>query len=126
MTIHPQHDRILIKRDDSDEMSPGGIIYVDQTRQEKPLRGKIVAIGPGRKLVAPLMPKGYVLDPIDFTVGQHVLFTKYAGESYKFGGEELFFVKAEDVIGVIDDDDEMDSYINGQLQAAGYSEGENQ
>lgn len=118
MTIHPQHDRILIKRDDTEPMTRGGIILPDQTK-EKPLRGIIVAIGPGKKLPSPLVPKGYVLEPISFEIGQHVLFLKYAGDSYKFDGEELFFVKADDIIGIIDDDESTDGFTNAGLTNAG-------
>lgn len=123
MTIHPQHDRILIRRDEAEGVSKGGIILPDGSK-EKPLRGVILSIGPGKKLLAPLVPKGYILEPIDFEIGQHVLFLKYSGDSYKFDGEELFFVKADDIIAVIDPDDEMDDYVDGQLQEVGYIDGE--
>jgi len=120
LTIHPQHDRLLIRRDEAEGVTRGGIILPDQ-QKEKPLRGVIVAIGPGKKLLAPLVPKGYVLEPIDFQLGQHVLFLKYAGDSYKFDGEELFFVKADDIIAVIDDTDSMDAYLDKTLEYAGES-----
>ena len=100
MKIYPVHDRILVRRDEADGISRGGIILPDQSK-EKPLRGVIEAIGPGKMIPAPLSPQGFVLQPIPFKVGEHILFAKYAGDSYKTDGEEWFLVRAEDVVAVL-------------------------
>ena len=103
MTIHPQHDRLLIKRDEAERITKGGIVLPDGSTQEKPLRGRIMAVGPGKRLASPLNPKGWVFDVMPFSVGDYVLFPKYSGDSFKLDGEEFFFVKADDIIAIIDD-----------------------
>lgn len=115
MTIHPQHDRILVKRDDAEGITRGGIILPDQT-QEKPQRGVIVAVGPGKRIACAVHPRGYVQPPIEFNVGQRVIFTKYAGEGIKVGGEEVFLVKEEDVVAVIQLDEERQLAPGQRLQ----------
>ena len=104
MQIHPQHDRILIRRDEPEQMSKGGILYADQSK-DKPQRGIIIEVGPGKRLSCAVNPRGFVVTPIEFQAGQRVLFTKYAGEGVKIEGEEFFLVKEEDVIGVIEEED---------------------
>ncbi len=101
MTIYPQHDRLLVERDGAEKITRGGIILPDGSTKEKPLRGIVRAAGPGRTIPSPLSPTGIVTLPIGINVGDHVIFQKYAGDSYIFGGKELFLVKAEDVVAVV-------------------------
>lgn len=95
MKIRPLYDRLVVKREEEDETSEGGIILPD-TAKEKPSRGKIVAIGEGK-----LMDNGDVRKS-PLKVGDAVLFGKYAGTEVAIGGEELIVMREEDVMGVIE------------------------
>ena len=95
MKIRPLHDRIVVKRVDEDRKSPGGIVIPD-TAAEKPIRGKVVAVGKGK-----LLENGEVR-PVDVKVGDHVLFGKYTGTEVKVDGEELLVMREDDVMGVFE------------------------
>jgi chaperonin GroES len=95
MKIRPLHDRIVVKRLDEERKSPGGIVIPD-TAAEKPIRGKVIAVGNGK-----------VLDngdtrPVDLKVGDQVLFGKYSGTEIKVDGEELLVMREDDVMGVFE------------------------
>jgi chaperonin GroES len=95
MKIRPLHDRVIIKRLDEDRTSPGGIIIPD-TAAEKPVQGKVVAVGKGK-----ILEDGQVR-PLDVKVGDKILFGKYSGTEVKVDGEELVVMREEDVMAVIE------------------------
>ena len=95
MKIRPLHDRVIVKRLEEDRTSPGGIIIPD-TAAEKPVQGKIVAVGKGK-----ILEDGNVR-PLDVTVGDKILFGKYSGTEVKLDGDELVVMREEDVMAVIE------------------------
>ena len=95
MKIRPLHDRVIVKRLDEDRTSPGGIVIPD-TAAEKPVQGKIVAVGKGK-----ILEDGQIR-PLDVKVGDKILFGKYSGTEVKIDGEELLVMREEDVMAVIE------------------------
>ena len=95
MKIRPLHDRVIVKREDEERKSPGGIVIPD-TAAEKPIRGKIMAVGKGK-----ILENGSVR-PLDLKVGDKILFGKYGGTEVKVDGEELLVMREEDVMAVIE------------------------
>ena len=95
MKIRPLHDRVIVKRLDEDRTSPGGIVIPD-TAAEKPVQGKIVAVGKGK-----ILEDGNVR-PLDVKVGDKILFGKYGGTEVKVEGEDLLVMREEDVMAVIE------------------------
>jgi chaperonin GroES len=95
MKIRPLHDRVIVKRLDEDRTSPGGIVIPD-TAAEKPVQGKIVAVGKGK-----ILEDGNVR-PLDVKVGDKILFGKYSGTEVKIDGDELLVMREEDVMAVIE------------------------
>ncbi len=95
MKIRPLHDRVMVKREDEERKSPGGIVIPD-TAAEKPVRGKIVAVGKGK-----ILENGNVR-PLDLKVGDKILFGKYSGTEIKVDGDELLVMREEDVVAVIE------------------------
>ena len=95
MKIRPLHDRVIVKRLDEDRTSPGGIVIPD-TAAEKPVQGKIMAVGKGK-----ILEDGNVR-PLDVKVGDKILFGKYSGTEVKLDGEELVVMREEDVMAVIE------------------------
>jgi chaperonin GroES len=95
MAIRPLHDRILVKRVKEEEKTKGGIIIPD-TAKEKPVEGKVVAVGNGK-----VLENGEVRK-LDVKAGDRVLFGKYSGTEVKIEGEEHLILREEDVLGVIE------------------------
>ena len=95
MKIRPLHDRVIVKREDEERKSPGGIVIPD-TAAEKPIRGKIIAVGKGK-----ILEDGKVR-PLDVKVGDKILFGKYGGTEVKVDGDELLVMREEDVMAVIE------------------------
>jgi chaperonin GroES len=95
MKIRPLHDRVMVKREDEERKSPGGIVIPD-TAAEKPIRGKIIAVGKGK-----ILENGNVR-PLDLKVGDKILFGKYSGTEIKVDGDELLVMREEDVVAVIE------------------------
>ncbi len=95
MKMRPLHDRVIVKRLEEERTSPGGIVIPD-TAAEKPIQGKIVAIGKGK-----ILEDGSVR-PLDVKVGDKVLFGKYGGTEVKIDGEELLVMREEDIMAVIE------------------------
>ena len=94
MKFRPLHDRVLVKALESEEKTKGGIIIPD-TAKEKPMQGKVVAVGPGaRDETGKLVPMGV-------KVGDKVLYGKWSGTEVKIDGEELLIVKEADILGVV-------------------------
>ena len=95
MKIRPLHDRVIVKRVEEDRTSPGGIVIPD-TAAEKPVQGKIVAVGKGK-----ILEDGNVR-PLDVKVGDKILFGKYSGTEVRLEGEELVVMREENVMAVIE------------------------
>ena len=91
MKFRPLHDRVLIEVLDSSEKTAGGIIIPD-TAQEKPQEGKVVAVGPGK-----IADDGKRI-PTEVSVGDVVVYSKYAGTEYKVGTIEYLVVRDEDIL----------------------------
>jgi chaperonin GroES len=98
MAFRPLHDRVLIRRVESEEKTAGGIIIPD-TAKEKPMEGEVVAAGPGAR------GEDGKLQPMELKAGDRVLFGKWSGTEVKLEGEELIIMKESDVMGVIERDD---------------------
>ena len=96
MDIRPLHDLVVLKRDERQRHSPGGILIPD-TAGEKPTEGRVMAVGEGK-----ILENGKVR-PMDLRVGDRVLFGKYSGTEVKVAGEELIVAREEDIMAVIDE-----------------------
>jgi chaperonin GroES len=94
MAFRPLHDRVLIRRVESEEKTAGGIIIPD-TAKEKPMEGEVVSAGPGAR------GEDGKLQPMDVRAGDRVLFGKWSGTEVKLDGEELIIMKESDIMGVI-------------------------
>ena len=91
----PLHDRILVRRLEEGETIRGGIIIPD-TAKEKPMEGKVIAVGKGK-----LLEDGKV-HALDVKAGDSVLFGKYSGTEVKIDGEEHLIMREDDILGVIE------------------------
>ncbi|NLY41402.1 MAG: co-chaperone GroES [Desulfovibrionales bacterium] len=95
MNLKPLHDRILVKRLEEEQVTKGGIIIPDSAK-EKPIKGEVVAAGPGKvaddgkKIAMSVAP------------GDKVIFNKYAGTEIKIDGEELLIMREDDILAVIE------------------------
>jgi chaperonin GroES len=96
MKVRPLHDRILVKRLEEEEKSHGGIIIPD-TAKEKPIEGKVIAVGKGKVL------ENGKAQRLDVKKGDRILFSKYAGTEVKIDEEGHLIMREEDVLGVIHD-----------------------
>jgi chaperonin GroES len=94
MRFRPLHDRVLVKRIEAEEKSPGGILIPD-TAKEKPQQGEVIAVGPGGR------DQSGKLTPIDVKVGNRVLFGKWSGTEIKLDGVEYLIMKETDILGVL-------------------------
>ena len=94
MAFRPLHDRVVVRRVDSEEKSAGGIIIPD-TAKEKPSEGVIVSVGPGAR-----DEQGKVV-ALDVKEGDRVLFGKWSGTEVKLNGQDLLIMKESDIMGVI-------------------------
>jgi chaperonin GroES len=97
MKFRPLHDRVLIRRVESEEKTAGGIIIPD-TAKEKPQEGEVVAAGPGAR------GDDGKLQPMELKAGDRVLFGKWSGTEVKLEGEELIIMKESDVMGILEQD----------------------
>lgn len=95
MKIRPMQDRVIVKRLESEEKTKGGIIIPDSAK-EKPIEGKVIAVGKGKTL-----DNGKQVVP-DVTEGDTVLFSKYAGTEVKIEGEEYLIMREDDILGIIE------------------------
>ncbi|MHC1478879.1 co-chaperone GroES [Frateuria aurantia] len=93
--LRPLHDRVIVKRLEEERVSAGGIVIPDSAT-EKPTRGKVIAAGKG------LILASGEIRPISVKEGDTVLFGKYAGQEIKIDGEELVFLKEDDIVAVIE------------------------
>lgn len=95
LKIRPLHDRVIVQRLEAEQKSPGGIVIPDSAA-EKPIRGKIVAVGKGK-----ILENGDIR-PLDVAVGDNVLFGKYSGTEVKVDDEDYLVMREEDVMAVVE------------------------
>ena len=95
MKIRPLQDRVIVKRIAEEEKTKGGIIIPD-TAKEKPMEGKVIAVGKGKVL------EDGKIRPLDVKAGDRILFSKYAGTEVKIDGEEHLIMREDDILGVIE------------------------
>ena len=95
MTIRPLHDRILVKREQEQERTAGGL-YIPDTAKEKPIQARVVAVGHGK-----LLEDGTVR-ALEVKAGDLVLFGKYSGSEVKLDGEEHLILREDDVLAILD------------------------
>ena len=91
MKFRPLHDRVLVKRVEQDEKSAGGIIIPD-TAQEKPMEGKVIAVGTGTR------DEDGKVTPLDVKDGDKILFGKWSGTEVTIDGDELIIMKESDIL----------------------------
>jgi len=96
MKVKPLNDRVLVKRIEEVQITKGGIVIPD-TAKEKPIEGKVIAVGPGK------MSDAGIRMPLQLKEGDRVLFGKYAGTEIKTEGEEFLMMREEDILAVITD-----------------------
>jgi chaperonin GroES len=95
MNFRPLHDRVLVKPLDAEEKTAGGIIIPD-TAQEKPMQGKVVAVGPGAR-----GDDGKIVKP-DVKKGDVILYGKWSGTEVKIDGNDLLIMKESDIMGILE------------------------
>jgi len=95
MKVRPLHDRVIVKRVKEEEKTKGGIIIPD-TAKEKPVEGKVVAVGKGK-----IMDNGN-LQPLEVKKGDKILFGKYAGTEINIEGDEHLIMREDDIIAIVE------------------------
>jgi len=95
MKIRPLHDRVIVKRNEGENKTKGGLIIPD-TAKEKPIEGTILAVGNGKTLEDGSVRK------LEVKEGDRVLFGKYAGTEVKLEGEEHLILREDDILGVVE------------------------
>ncbi len=95
MGIRPLQDRVLVKRVEEEEKTKGGIIIPD-TAKEKPIEGKVVAVGNGK------VSEDGSVRPLEVKAGDRVLFGKYSGTEVKIDGEEHLILREDDILGIVE------------------------
>ncbi len=94
MKVKPLQDRILVKPADNEEKTVGGIIVPD-TAKEKPMRGEVVAVGPGK------LDENGKRAPIDVKVGDVVMYGKYSGTEFKYDGHDYLILNQSDILAIL-------------------------
>ena len=95
MKVRPLHDRLLVKRIEEEDKTKGGLIIPD-TAKEKPMQGKIIAVGKGK------VDEDGKLQPLDVHKGDRVLFSKYSGNEIQLEGDEHLIIREDDVLAVLE------------------------
>lgn len=95
MNIRPLHDRILVKRLEEESKTSGGL-FIPDAAKEKPIQGKVIAVGSGKR------DKDGKLVALDVKAGDKVLFAKYSGSEVKIDGEEHLIMREDDLLAVLD------------------------
>jgi len=95
MNFKPLHDRVLVRRVESDAKTAGGIIIPD-TAQEKPMEGEVISVGSGQKT------EDGTVTALDVKAGDRILFGKWSGTEIKLDGEDLIIMKESDILGIIE------------------------
>ena len=91
--LTPRHDRVLVKPEQEEEKSAGGIMLAPSANKEKPQRGIVVAVGEGKYVDGKIVP-------IDLAVDMKILFSKYSGTEVKVNGDDMLVLRDEDIIAV--------------------------
>lgn len=94
MKIRPLHDRVLVKRIESEDKTAGGL-YIPDTAKEKPIEGQVIAVGAGK------LDKEGKSQKLEVKKGDRVLFSKYSGTDIKLDGEEHLIMREEDILAVV-------------------------
>jgi len=94
MKVRPLHDRVVVQRTESEQKTAGGIIIPD-TAKEKPMEGKVIAVGAGAR------DENGKVQPLDVKAGDLVLFDKWSGTEVKIDGQEYLIMKESDIMGVV-------------------------
>ena len=94
MKFRPLHDRVVVRRLESEEKTKGGIIIPDSAK-EKPQEGEVIAVGSGAR------DESGKLVPLDVKKGDRVLFGKWSGTEVKIDGEDLLIMKESDIMGIV-------------------------
>ena len=94
VSLQPLEDRIVVKPSEGEEMTASGLVIPD-TAKEKPQEGTVIAVGPGR-----IDDNGNRV-PLDVSVGDVVIYSKYGGTEVKVGGDELLILSARDVLAIV-------------------------
>jgi chaperonin GroES len=95
MKLRPLHDRILVRRIEEEEKTKGGLIIPD-TAKEKPMEGKVIAVGEGR------VSEDGKLRPLDVHKGDRILFSKYSGTEIQLEDDEHLIIREDDVLAVLE------------------------
>ena len=95
MKVRPLHDRVIVKREDEEKTTKGGIIIPD-TAKEKPVEGQVIAVGDGK-----VADDGKKI-PLEVKAGDKVLFGKYAGTEIQIEGEENLIMREDDIIAIVE------------------------
>ncbi len=95
MNVRPLHDRVLVRRLESEEKTAGGIIIPDSAK-EKPMEGEVISVGTGHK------SEDGKVTALDVSAGDVVLFTKWAGTEVKVEGEDLMIMKESDILAIVE------------------------
>jgi chaperonin GroES len=93
--LRPMHDRLLVKRIEEEDKTQGGL-FIPDTAKQKPMEGKIIAVGEGK------LDEGGKLQPIALLQGQRVLFDRHAGTEVQLGGAEHLIIREDDVLAVLE------------------------
>ena len=96
MKVKPLNDRVLVKRLEEVQVTKGGI-YIPDTAKEKPVEGKVIAVGPGK-----VNDQGHRV-PLNLKEGDRILFGRYAGSEIKVEGEDYLMMREDDILAVIED-----------------------
>lgn len=95
MAIRPLHDRVLVQRVKEEEKTKGGIIIPD-TAKEKPIEGKVIAVGNGK------VAEDGSIRKLEVKPGDRILFGKYSGTEVKIDGEEHLILREDDILGIVE------------------------
>ncbi|NLI00800.1 MAG: co-chaperone GroES [Chthonomonadales bacterium] len=95
MALKPLGDRLIVKAMEAEETTAGGIVIPD-TAKEKPQKGEVIAVGPGK-----LLDNGKV-EPMDIAVGDTIYYAKYGGTEVKLGAEEYVILRQDDVLAILE------------------------
>jgi chaperonin GroES len=96
MALKPMNDYLLIEPTKEDEVTKGGIVIPETAREERAVKGKVIAVGPGK-----LNDKGERV-PLTIKVGQTVIFKKYAPDEIKVDDKEYYFVREDDILAIVE------------------------
>jgi chaperonin GroES len=94
INLQPLGDRVVVEREESEEVTAGGIVLPD-TAKDKPARGKVISVGDGRLL------KDGKRAPFQVKVGDRVVFSAYGGDEFKLGERQLLLLREEDILAIL-------------------------